>query len=545
MNWLRSRASNDSGSAVPGVEEVATNETTLVAIAIARAILALLVVGGFLIRRDQFIEIDQTLMILGFVAAAIVGLVSAARAGANYMAGLTIQTSHPWFGIVLDSILAIGVMASVDAETTPLAWLALLLPVVETAVLFSLLSASIVWAGLSIAFLAMRLTLSGDTDPEGSTLALAVQQLVAVFLVSAPASVLTDSNRNRINELDDARRGADQMADRLQRIAATANEMSHETEPQRVLDAAARGAVAIGFDVADLVVRNSEQGNWSLLSVTSSGVQTVPEPALLADRITELELISATEEDTEAAQPLHSLGFASGHALRLTDPESDELAVLRVWSRYRPPSDQELQALRLMGEQARERHRATVLLTGAQDYANQLLHEVRHDGLTGLANRRFVIDTLESQLDEGRQMAILFIDLDGFKDINDTLGHRAGDAALVTVADRLRATSKAGALVGRMGGDEFIIVQPVTAFDNLASLTQYADELVEQIAAPMIADGRPTQLGASIGLATHRAGLDADQLISAADTAMYEAKRAGGGVMIADTDAVGRSEVAS
>lgn len=529
---LRRRASSDRGAQAPGVELVATNETTLAAIAIARAILSLLVVGGFLVRREEFERIDQTIVILAFVAAALVGLVSAFKHGINYLAGHTLQTSYPWAGILLDSLLAVGAMASIDAETTPLAWLALLLPVVEAAVLFSLIPAAIVWAGLSIAFLALRLTINPDPDPESTTLALAIQQLVAVFLVSAPAALLTDSNRNRINELDDARRGADQMADRLRRIARAANDMSHESEAERVLDAATRGAISIGFDVADIVATD-DHGQWELRSVVSSGARAVPPPHLLADSVPATEMVTIHADDAAGSQALHSLDMASGHAMRMTEPDSDDQVVLRVWSRYRAPTEQELQAFELLGDQAREMHRATVLLTGAQDYASQLLHEVRHDGLTGLANRRYVIDTLESRLDDGVQMAILFIDLDGFKEINDTLGHRAGDAALVTVAERLTATCRPEALVGRMGGDEFIVVQPVTAFDDVDRLTRYANELVENISAPMIADGRPAQLGASIGLALHSAGLDADQLISAADTAMYVAKRGGGGVTVA------------
>ena len=540
---LRLRASSDPVDPAPGVEIVATNETTLAAIALARSILALLVIGGFLVRREEFAEIDQTIVILAFVAIALVGLVSAVKQGVNYLAGTTLQTSYPWAGILLDSCLAVGAMASIDAETTPLAWLALLLPVVEAAVLFSLIPAAIVWAGLSIAFLALRLTLNPDADPETTTLALAIQQLVAVFLVSAPAALLTDSNRNRINELDDARREADQMADRLRRIARAANDMSHESEAERVLDAATRGAISIGFDVADIVGR-SEDGDWELRTVYSSGARAVPPPDLLAESVPTTEMATVYADDPAGRQALHSLDFASGHAMRMTDPEGEEQVVLRVWSKYRPPSDQELQAFALLGDQAREMHRATVLLTGAQDYASQLLHEVRHDGLTGLANRRYVIDTLESRLAEGVRMAILFIDLDGFKEINDTLGHRAGDAALITVAERLTATCRPEALVGRMGGDEFIVVQPVTAFDDVSRLTNYASELVENISAPMIADGRPAQLGASIGLALHSRGLDADQLISAADTAMYVAKRGGGGVKLAG-DAETASEAAS
>ena len=162
------------------------------------------------------------------------------------------------------------------------------------------------------------------------------------------------------------------------------------------------------------------------------------------------------------------------------------------------------------------------------------VHEVRHDGLTGLANRDYVLKTLEGRIEHGTTMAIFFVDLDGFKEINDTLGHRAGDATLVSIADRLLKRVRHGSLAGRMGGDEFIVLVPVTSFDNMMSLHEFGVELVSAIEAPMHIEGRQITVGASIGLAVHTIGLDADQLISRADGAMYTAKRSGGGLHIAN-----------
>ena len=158
-----------------------------------------------------------------------------------------------------------------------------------------------------------------------------------------------------------------------------------------------------------------------------------------------------------------------------------------------------------------------------------MLYEVRHDSLTGLANRSFVLESLSTQLAAKQPLALLFIDLDGFKSINDTLGHLAGDDALITVANRLEATGREDALVGRMGGDEFVVMIPMTQFETIETLQDYGDTIVQSVSEAMIAAGEPAQLGASVGIAVHDGVMGADQLVSLADDAMYEAKREGGG----------------
>jgi diguanylate cyclase (GGDEF)-like protein len=188
--------------------------------------------------------------------------------------------------------------------------------------------------------------------------------------------------------------------------------------------------------------------------------------------------------------------------------------------------------LSLLGGQTREILRAAVVLDRAKAHANQLQHEVRHDGLTGLANRAFLLETLEQRIKSRSGTALFFIDLDGFKSLNDTIGHRAGDAALVTVSERLNALAPTGSLVGRMGGDEFIVMTPVGRTDTLETLHRFGDSVAQLIGEPMLCDGHEARVGASVGLAVHDGVVGADQLISRADAAMYEAKRDGGGLRV-------------
>ena len=146
--------------------------------------------------------------------------------------------------------------------------------------------------------------------------------------------------------------------------------------------------------------------------------------------------------------------------------------------------------------------------------------------------RDSVLETLAAQLKARKPLALLFIDLDGFKEINDTLGHNAGDDALVTVAERLENTGRQDVLAGRMGGDEFVVLVPMTQFETLDSLREYGDQIVATVSEPMVAAGQPAQLGASVGIAVHDGQMGPDQLVSFADDAMYAAKRAGGGTKL-------------
>jgi len=158
------------------------------------------------------------------------------------------------------------------------------------------------------------------------------------------------------------------------------------------------------------------------------------------------------------------------------------------------------------------------------------LHLAHHDMLTGLPNRLLFAAQLAQSLQRAsrqcQQIALLFIDLDRFKVVNDTLGHAAGDELLRVVAARLRAAVRAEDTVARLGGDEFTVVLEEVAGAAAAAAT--ASKLHDAIAAPMELLGRTVTVSATIGIALFPAdGTDADSLMRAADVAMYRAKRRG------------------
>ncbi len=160
----------------------------------------------------------------------------------------------------------------------------------------------------------------------------------------------------------------------------------------------------------------------------------------------------------------------------------------------------------------------------------QLETQAVTDSLTGLLNRRGFHQALESSLARvdrnGKRMAILYIDLDGFKRINDSLGHDAGDEILCKVARLLETCMRPYDIIARMGGDEFTAL--LDSLDQPEDAARVAEKLIELISVRHKIDGTEVTLGASIGIAHFPdCGVSVDQLLRSADMAMYEAKRAG------------------
>jgi diguanylate cyclase (GGDEF)-like protein len=152
------------------------------------------------------------------------------------------------------------------------------------------------------------------------------------------------------------------------------------------------------------------------------------------------------------------------------------------------------------------------------------------DGLTGLFNRRRMLELLDSTLFAASQqkhgVGLLFIDLDGFKGINDDFGHAAGDKLLVTVASRIAARARTGDFVCRYGGDEFVVILPCV--DDVAAVHQVADSIRKRVALPYRIDGIDLQVAAAIGVSIYPEEADtAAGLLNRADESMYRVKAGG------------------
>ncbi|MEH1055044.1 bifunctional diguanylate cyclase/phosphodiesterase [Micromonospora sp. CPCC 206171] len=297
------------------------------------------------------------------------------------------------------------------------------------------------------------------------------------------------------------------------------------------------------------VKARTEQQAWQRLARTTDALNVVDLDKVLTTAVTQAaELFSADEVEIElrdgpravrgtrggigydgpAGDPSSVQGSAVSAPLEGPDGSAD-VGVLRL--RFRGPvqlSEREQYTLRTF---------ASALCTAvrnAQAYAElarvaaEHAHAATHDALTGLANRRQLLERGTEQLSTRHAegvTALVLIDLNHFKEVNDTLGHAAGDQVLMQVADRLRAAAQAEDLVARLGGDEFAVL--LRGLPAPAVAAHRAEALIGALHQPLDVDGMRISVEASGGIAVAPASGGMPELLRRADVAMYQAKRAG------------------
>jgi diguanylate cyclase (GGDEF)-like protein len=178
---------------------------------------------------------------------------------------------------------------------------------------------------------------------------------------------------------------------------------------------------------------------------------------------------------------------------------------------------------------SRAGYRLNAMLVSTMQAEREHEFQARHDMLTGLSNRAGLAKALNASLARpagGQNLAFIYLDLDGFKSVNDTHGHVVGDRLLQLVSERLRRLVRAGDLAARIGGDEFIVLSEQV---GTGQLKRFGDRLIREISQPYELDAPiSVSIGASVGIAlAPEHGLDLQSLMSAADAALYQAKTTG------------------
>ncbi len=195
------------------------------------------------------------------------------------------------------------------------------------------------------------------------------------------------------------------------------------------------------------------------------------------------------------------------------------------------------------GRSVRDEHGNVIRLVGSMTdvtdrriLEDQLRHDALYDALTGLPNRTLFLDRLNQAIEHAKRtpgywFAVVFLDLDGFKVVNDSLGHQAGDQVLISVASRLTREMRGNDTVSRFGGDEFVVL--LNDLHSLTDLSTTIDRILATLSEPLVLDGQAVGVSAAAGVATSLAGHQtADEILRDADTAMYRAKATGSGASV-------------
>jgi diguanylate cyclase (GGDEF)-like protein/PAS domain S-box-containing protein len=275
--------------------------------------------------------------------------------------------------------------------------------------------------------------------------------------------------------------------------------------------------LAIGRDVSE---RRARDDRLRALAAMGERALAGAEPAELAAEAVELLRrrlpVDGARVRLDDGRTLAEAGPVGHGAMRLPIGTGDELLVTPA----QELSDEEMGIVRAVA------NTLTVALARLRDEA-QMRHDAVHDPLTHLANRILLRDRLEQAqartARDGGETGVLFVDLDGFKAINDTHGHGAGDAVLVEFGARLMAAVRPADTVARVGGDEFVVV--CDQIDD-AAVRSLATRLQDAIRPPVSVGERELEVTASVGIAL---GRDPYALLADADAAAYRAKSAGGG----------------
>lgn len=270
---------------------------------------------------------------------------------------------------------------------------------------------------------------------------------------------------------------------------------------------------------ADVIAVTNEEGQVKLMSEASERLFGQSSASLIGKSFYDL----VHKEDLPLLQGAYAAVWAEPSSTNMV-----EIRILTAAGGSRPfqvtlnnlSSDPDVQGALLTCHDLYERKRLE----------DELTHNAFHDLLTGLPNRALFMDRLEHQLrtrsGETPNASVLFIDLDNFKIVNDSLGHAVGDELLLMAAKRLASTVRPGDTVARLGGDEFTIL--LVGVGNAAEAVKAAQRILASLEAPFLLENREVIVPASIGIAVcNRTGVDAFQLLRDADTAMYAAKAQG------------------
>ena len=406
------------------------------------------------------------------------------------------------FEVAADSAVVLFVVGLLAWDQLGAEWGLLTIVVLEAALRLPMWGAFACWASTTAGYVAIQLWAQSryDVEQRWNIVSFRAGMVLTAAIIGGG---LARQLRQQLDASRRAREEADERA-RLLRIAVESGRSLAALGDDEVLDSVMRASLELGFDAADVCVLDEASGTWRLERAVN-----MPASYVEQGQAADVGLSAQVRREGRTIVIDDYLGWsggledvrAGGFTTVIGVPvrvDGEVVATLGVGTRRpRPVSAAELECLELLAGQAGAALDAATRTSYARDLHVLLEHSTLHDRLTGLSNRAQLLERLSATMPSNGDAAVVVCDLDGFKTLNDSLGHQAGDQLLRAVADRLRATA-ADSLVARLGGDEFAVVVERGGLDEGVALAQ---RLLSEFAQPIEIEGHQLVVSMSIGVA--------------------------------------------
>ena len=448
--------------------------------------------------------------------------------------------------LALVACVAFGIVrAFVDPADTiePSAWIALYVAALAAGVLSILCIAgaiAIAEGNMTLATLRQMFTMDLVLTAANSGIAISAAVLVSVdaraaILLLVPAGIVFGGYRAYISER--------QQHEKLEFLYESNRALTRSPEVAEAIEGVlARSLEAFRSEIAEVVLfgadgtplRSTYGPGSERVTMVEADPGAAEDLAALVDAETPVVSLTPPYEPAGLREHLERRGIRNAMVAMLPG-ESRVIGIIMLANRFgleRGYGEEDRRLLEVLANNASvalQYDRLEQAVTKLRTLQEELHHQAYHDPLTGLPNRLMFMERLREELAEGAgTLGVLFIDVDDFKIVNDTLGHAVGDGLLVSVAGRLRHSVRPQDMVARLGGDEFAVVLPGVE-DPVAELGAVATRVLRSFEQPVHAADELVPVHLSVGIADSRRTREPDELIREADLAMYQAKTSGKG----------------
>lgn len=422
------------------------------------------------------------------------------------------QGRYVWLQLILDVVATTGAIMVFAPDPSAMAWVIIGLPVLEGAMRYRMVGA--IGTSLAIGAALCTRVIVAWTPGSGLEPFIELAQPLALGLaLGVPAGYLAEQLTAELVHAG-SQNAEMQRRSRLLAVLTIAGQDLAGGEQRDVLETAVEAAKELGYGAVDIGEFNVEDHEW-----TRSFAQSDADRPTLAASAAEVEAVTIGKG---------RVAIGDDRVVSLIATEGGRALLLRgLLPTYLPLWDQREEAFGMLAANVSSAMMIAVHNEEVAAAQRRLHHSATHDDLTGLLNRAGLLAVLTTQLDRPSDResscSVLFVDLDSFKEVNDTYGHGVGDSVLCEVADRLRGHVPPAASIARMGGDEFVVVVPEITPSDVPGLRDRVDRV---LAEPVQVGSRQLQVGSSTGIyVVEDVSVSPEDALRQADADMYDRKR--------------------